>query len=101
MVCTWDDEQFFIVTGQLTIGCFTEVAGMCLLTMYQEYSGTDLVAVLQDRHIQEGQRRGNVPAVIGVQTARMIAARCFVVSCTDRKSTAAQKSSVLMSGDAT
>ena len=55
VVCSRDDKQFFIVPGQLTVGRFAEIAGMGLLSMNEEYSRADLVAVLQDRHIQEGQ----------------------------------------------
>ena len=79
MVCTRDDEQFFIVSAQPAVCCFAEVTGMCLLAMYQEYSGPDLIAVSQDRHIHEGKRGCYVPAVVRVQAARMIAARGLVV----------------------
>ena len=42
MVCARDGEQFFIVSAQPAVCRFTEIAGMCLLAVYQEYCGADL-----------------------------------------------------------
>ena len=47
--------------------------------MYQQHGRANLTAVLQDRHIQERQRGGHVPAVVGVQAAGMIASGCLIV----------------------
>ena len=75
----WNDEQFLVVAAQLFKGVPAEVAGMCLLSMDQQHRAADLVAVLQKRHIQERQRRGDIPTLVGVQRPRMIPAAGFVI----------------------
>ena len=76
-----DDEQFLVVAGQFAVSRLTEVAGVRLFSVYQQHGRADLAAVLQNRHIQERQRGGHIPAAVGVQAAGMVSARSFVVVC--------------------
>ena len=39
----------------------------------------DTLSVLQDRHIQERQRRRHIPAAVGVRAAGMVASRSLIV----------------------
>ena len=73
VVCSWDNEQFFIIAGQPAVCRLTEIAGVRLFSVYQQHGGADLAAVLQDRHIQERQRGGHIPAAVEVQAAGMVA----------------------------
>ena len=79
MVCTGDNEQFLVIAGQLAVRCFAEIAGVRFLSVYQQHGRADLAAVLQDRHIQERQRGGHIPAAIGVQAAGVIASGRLIV----------------------
>ena len=79
MICTGDHEQFLIIPGQLAVRRLAEIAGVRFLSVYQQYGGADLAAVLQDWHIQERQRGCHVPAVVGVQAVGMVATWRFVV----------------------
>ena len=79
MVCTGDNEQFLVIAGQFAISRFTEIAGVRLFSVYQQHSRADLAAVLQNRHIQERQRGGHIPAAVGIQAAGMAASRSLVV----------------------
>ena len=78
MVCTGDNEQFLVIAGQLAVRRLTEITGVRFLSVYQQHGRANLTAVLQDRHIQERQRGGHVPAVVGVQAAGMIASGCLI-----------------------
>ena len=67
MVCTGDNEQFLVIAGQLAVRCFAEIAGVRLFPVYQQHGRADFAAVLQNRHIQERQRGGHIPAAVVVQ----------------------------------
>ena len=56
VVCTRDNEQFLVITGQFAVSRLTEIAGVRFLSVYQQHGRADFAAVLQDRHIQERQR---------------------------------------------
>ena len=60
----WYNQQLFIVPPQILIRILAEIAGMGLFTMNQQDSAADFTAVLQNRHIQKRQRRGDIPAII-------------------------------------
>ena len=79
VVCIGDNEQFLVIAGQLAVRCFAEIAGVRLFPVYQQHSRADLAAVLQDRHIQERQRGGHIPAAVGIQAAGMVASRSLIV----------------------
>ena len=72
VVCTGDHEQFLVIASQLAVRRLTEIAGVRLFSVYQQHGGADLAAVLQNRHIQERQRRRHIPAAVGVQAAGMV-----------------------------
>ena len=52
---------------------------MSLFAVDEKDGTADFVAVGEDRHIDERQGGSLVPAVVGVERARMIATRSFVV----------------------
>lgn len=80
VVGTGDDEQLLVVAGELAVSRLTEIAGVRLFSVYQQHGGADLAAVLQDRHIQERQRRRHIPAAVRVQATGVIATWRFVVN---------------------
>ena len=78
MICTGDNDQFLVIAGQLAVRCFAEIAGVRLFPVYQQHGRADLAAVLQNRHIQERQRGGHIPAAVGIQAAGMVASRSLI-----------------------
>ena len=79
MYCVRNQKKFFVIAIQLCISVFAEIAGVRLFPMYHKDCAAYFVRVLQNRHIQEGERGSHVPAVVGVEGARVIAAACFIV----------------------
>ena len=79
VVCAGDHEQFLVIAGQLAVRRLTEIAGVRLFPVYQQHGRADLAALLQDRHIQERQRRRHIPATVGVQAAGMVASGRLIV----------------------
>ena len=45
MVCTGNNQQFLIITLQLFKSIFTEITGMRLFAMYQEYRTADFITI--------------------------------------------------------
>ena len=77
-----DDEQLLVVRAGVVFyhigkGVLAEITGVGLLPVDHQYGAADLIAVAQDRHVEEGQRRRHIPAAVGVQTAGMVS---FIIS---------------------
>ena len=79
VVCTRDNEQFLVITGQFAVSRLTEIAGVRFLSVYQQHGRANLAAVLQDWHIQERQRRRHIPTAVGVQAAGVVATGSLIV----------------------
>ena len=79
VVCARHNQQFLVVSFQLLECVFAEVARMGFLSMHQQDGTAYLVAVAQDGHIDERERRSFVPAVVGVERALVVAAWCLVI----------------------
>lgn len=73
------------VPGHRLVGVLAEVVAVRLVAMHYEDGAPDLVAVLQDRLVQEGHAPDAVPAVVGVEAPRMIAAPLVVLAVVSHK----------------
>ena len=63
----------------ILIRIFSEVERMCLVTVKHHDSRAYLVAVLQDRHIDERHTADLVPAAVGIERTRVITSFSLVV----------------------
>lgn len=79
MVGSGDDEELFVVSLEFLEGVFAEIAGVGLLSMYEEYGVAYLVAVREYGHVDEGQRGGLVPPVVGVERPFVVSPGCLVI----------------------
>ena len=79
-----DHEELLVVGILVTvhhglISILSKIEGMCLVAMHDHDSGADLVAVLQDRHIDERHAADLVPSAVRVEGARVIPSLGLVV----------------------
>ena len=81
---TFDHKKLFIVgvlvsVYHILIRIFSEVERMCLVAVHYHNGGAYLIAVLQDRHIDERHTADLVPAAVGIERTRVITSFSFVV----------------------
>ena len=80
----FDHKKLFIVgvlvsVYHILIRIFSEVERMCLVTVKHHDSRAYLVAVVQDRHIDERHTADLVPAAVGIERTRVITSFSLVV----------------------
>ena len=85
MICTVDNEQFLVITAQPAVRRLTEMSYI-------------IIAAVALMRVSMAAALIAIPPQPQIPMIPMRSGSTF--SCTERKSTAAQKSSVLMSGDA-
>ena len=61
-------------------GIFAEIAAVCLLAMDEKHGSINLCGPGQQRLVQETLAADDVPAVVGVAAALVIASGCLVIS---------------------
>ena len=92
---SWDYEQLFvgwhgiwlsheIVAFRFSIhhiseGTFSEVAGMCFLSMHNEYCRTDFVDVIEETGVGVSLAARGAPTVVRIARTLMIATWRFVI----------------------
>lgn len=79
-----DYQQLFVVRVGVVlyhrgVGVAAEVAGVCLFAVHDEHRAADFVAVLEYRLVEERLAARDVPAAVGVQRTRVIAALRLIV----------------------
>ena len=86
---TWDDKQFLVAffgafpyhmpSGHALEGIFAEVAAVSLLAVNEKHRSLNLLRPGKKGLVQEALAADNVPAVIGVATALMLAAWSLII----------------------
>ena len=77
---SWDNEQLFVVRNWVGLSCevvafrfsihhisegaFSEVTGMCFLSMHNEYCRTDFVDVIEETGVGVSLATGGAPTVV-------------------------------------
>lgn len=74
-----DNHKLLVIAGQLRKSVLAEIAGMSLFPVNNQNCAADFMTVLQNRHIHKGLTACYIPAAVGVEASRMIAALSFVV----------------------
>ena len=73
------NQQLLVVALQFLEGILAEVAGVGLFAVYNQDGAAYFAGIRQDGHVDERERRGDVPAQAGVDGAGVVAALRLVV----------------------
>ena len=74
-----DNHEFLVAAGKETIGILAEIAAVGLLTVDEQNWILDFSRPGQQGLVQEALASDDVPAVVGVAAALVIAARGLIV----------------------
>ena len=79
MACTGDNHQFLVLAFQLLECVFAEIAGVGFFPVDEEHGVAYLVAIRENRHVDERERGGLVPTAVGIERTFVIAATGLVI----------------------